>query len=273
MVVLLSLLLLGASGGWSAQAQLFPPWERLQPRSAAPQPPPPPGVGRDHTNLGAGKSGQELFASDCASAGCHDGPANLAHGRSVGQLALFLRAHYTTSRQNAFAIADYLTELDRGAIRGDRPRQPATGRPLRQVVPEAVQPGGIAPEPPRPAPKSRLRPKSEEKTPAGQPLKPSVGGSARSKPAPADAPEGKPDQTRGRLGRSEPDPAASREAPSRPAAPQGTGRSTEPDKESDAGREAAQDAKPIASETPAVLVPVAPVQEPARTKPKLELFE
>lgn len=66
-------------------------------------------------DLNEGKTAPQMFASDCAV--CHQKPNGLARGRNTGQLANFLRQHYTTGTQQAGMIAAYLTSdgLDRGA--------------------------------------------------------------------------------------------------------------------------------------------------------------
>ena len=58
------------------------------------------------TNLDQGKSASQIFASDCAE--CHKGARGLAKGRSSASLTDFLREHYTTSREQAAALAAYV---------------------------------------------------------------------------------------------------------------------------------------------------------------------
>jgi hypothetical protein len=62
-------------------------------------------------NLDRGKSGAQLFASDCAS--CHKTTAGLSKGRVLG-LESFLREHYTASRESAAAVAAYVQATDKG---------------------------------------------------------------------------------------------------------------------------------------------------------------
>src|SRR5262245_46487320 len=54
------------------------------------------------------KPPQILFNSDCTGSGCHSGPQGLARGKSAGELAGYLREHYTNSKESAAALAGYL---------------------------------------------------------------------------------------------------------------------------------------------------------------------
>lgn len=76
-------------------------------------------------NLDLGKSGAQLFASDCAI--CHKTTAGLSKGRLLG-LDSFLREHYTASRESAGAIAAYIQATDKG------PAAPATGKPAKRTA-------------------------------------------------------------------------------------------------------------------------------------------
>src|SRR5476651_2337509 len=93
---------------------------------------------RAQENLDQGKSGAQLFASDCAI--CHKTTAGLSRGRVLG-LDSFLREHYTASRESAAAIANYIQTTDKGppaaapartkkkdAGKGDD-KKPGTGKP------------------------------------------------------------------------------------------------------------------------------------------------
>jgi hypothetical protein len=62
-------------------------------------------------NLDQGKSGAQLFASDCAI--CHKTSAGLSRGHVLG-LDNFLREHYSASRESAAAIAAYVQATDKG---------------------------------------------------------------------------------------------------------------------------------------------------------------
>jgi hypothetical protein len=74
-------------------------------------------------NLDQGKSGAQLFASDCAI--CHKTTAGLSKGRILG-LDGFLREHYTASRESAATIAAYIQATDKG------PAAPAPARATKK---------------------------------------------------------------------------------------------------------------------------------------------
>jgi hypothetical protein len=70
-------------------------------------------------SLDSGKTGAQMFASDCAI--CHKSAESL--NRSAGGLfglADFLREHYTASRESASKIAAYLTSLPPPAVKHER---------------------------------------------------------------------------------------------------------------------------------------------------------
>ena len=77
-------------------------------------------------NLDRGKTGAQLYASDCAI--CHKTPQKLALGNAGGIFGLgsFLREHYTASRESAAVIAAYLNGI----------RQSVAGAPARHRVPK-----------------------------------------------------------------------------------------------------------------------------------------
>jgi hypothetical protein len=96
------------------------------------------GTAQAQENLDQGKSGAQLFASDCAI--CHKTTAGLSRGRVLG-LDSFLREHYTASRESAASIANYIQATDKGpapvppvrtkkkdAGKGDD-KKPGTGKP------------------------------------------------------------------------------------------------------------------------------------------------
>jgi hypothetical protein len=62
-------------------------------------------------NLDSGKTGAQLFASDCAL--CHKNPAPLAKAGGLFGLSDFLREHYTASSQSASIIAAYIESVAR----------------------------------------------------------------------------------------------------------------------------------------------------------------
>ncbi len=84
-------------------------------------------------SYGAGKKPAQLFASDCTGSGCHSGPQGLAKGKTPNDLAGYLRAHYTDSKQTAAALAAYLM-----GVAGEA--RPARGRPERIERAERPEP-------------------------------------------------------------------------------------------------------------------------------------
>jgi mono/diheme cytochrome c family protein len=58
------------------------------------------------TNLDRGKSASQLFSSACIE--CHKATHGLAKGKSAATVAQFLREHYTTSGEQAAALAAYV---------------------------------------------------------------------------------------------------------------------------------------------------------------------
>jgi hypothetical protein len=70
-------------------------------------------------SLDSGKTGAQLFASDCAT--CHKNAASLAKAGGLFGLANFLREHYTASRRSAAVIAAYVESVGRAQAPGRRP--------------------------------------------------------------------------------------------------------------------------------------------------------
>jgi hypothetical protein len=161
-------------------------------------------------SIDQGKSPADLFANDCAT--CHKGARGLANGRGSSELASFLVEHYTSSKDEAAALAAYV--MSSGG--GDR----APAAQGRGAKPEA-QPTRAAVEEPKPveskpgAKPSRESGKPEEHNPASARLQPP----AEEQKKPGDIPSimhepesRQPVTIRGR--RKEKEPAA---APSQPA--------------------------------------------------------
>jgi mono/diheme cytochrome c family protein len=87
-------------------------------------------------NLDQGKSAPKLFADGCAT--CHRSPRGLAKGRFSLTLYMFLKDHYTSGSDEAWALSSYLTSVDSGspARRTKRPHPSAGSRsPLRPPAP------------------------------------------------------------------------------------------------------------------------------------------
>jgi hypothetical protein len=76
------------------------------------------GSARAQENLDQGKSGAQLYASDCAI--CHKAPQTVAKSGGLFGMEGFLRQHYTASRESAASIANYLKGF------GDVPAAPAS---------------------------------------------------------------------------------------------------------------------------------------------------
>lgn len=108
---------------------------------------------RAQTNIDQGKSAAQIFAAGCAE--CHKAAHGLANGKNNAALTDFLREHYTTSREQAAALAAY--------VLGGRGSEPI-GAPLAQ----------------------RRKPPAEESKPAKhqaqRPAKPDEGAAADAKP-------------------------------------------------------------------------------------------
>ena len=75
-------------------------------------------------NLDQGKTGAQLYASDCAI--CHKSPQGLTKKVGLFGLADFLREHYTASRESAASIAAYVNSVEKAAA--PAPRHATTKR-------------------------------------------------------------------------------------------------------------------------------------------------
>lgn len=86
-------------------------------------------------NLDQGKSGAQLYASDCAI--CHKVPQAVAKSGGVFGMEGFLRQHYTASRESAASIANYLKGF------GDMPAAPAAKKaPTKKAAKSDEKKGG-----------------------------------------------------------------------------------------------------------------------------------
>jgi hypothetical protein len=121
-------------------------------------------------NLDSGKSGAQLFASNCAL--CHKSAQALRKSGGLLGLSSFLREHYTSSRESAAIIATYLESLGTPPAPGKRTG--ATKRPAKGDEKKA-------------GPKSEL--KSEPKS-----FEPKPGEAKPAEPKPDAAPAAKPDK-------------------------------------------------------------------------------
>lgn len=69
-------------------------------------------------NLDQGKSPAKLFAEGCAS--CHRSARGLAKGRFSFTLYWFLKEHYASNSESAWALTSYLESVDSGSPRPSR---------------------------------------------------------------------------------------------------------------------------------------------------------
>ncbi len=121
-----------------------------------------PALAQAQTNLDQGKSASQIFAAACAE--CHKAPRGLANGRNGSALTEFLREHYTTSRDQAAALAAYVlggrgTEPVGGSAQGKQ--KPAVERAERGL-PSAEE--SREPKEPKPSKRQARQPKPEEGT-------------------------------------------------------------------------------------------------------------
>ena len=141
-------------------------------------------------NLDKGKSGAQLFASDCAI--CHKTTAGLSRGRILG-LESFLREHYTASRESAGALAAYIQATDRGpppAAAKQVKRTPKGDKKGDEKKPEAGKPGDAKSGDAKPAEAMPAEAKPSEAKPSE--AKPSEAKPSEPKPSAAKPSESKP---------------------------------------------------------------------------------
>jgi mono/diheme cytochrome c family protein len=110
-------------------------------------------------DLEKGKSGAQIFATDCAI--CHKTPQAAVKGGAPGEG--FLRQHYTSSQQSAAAVAAYLRTIKApaSAERGSKSKgaKPAAAKP--KGVKEAKPPD--KPSEAKPSDAKPAEPKASEK--------------------------------------------------------------------------------------------------------------
>jgi len=145
-------------------------------------------------NLDQGKSGAQLYASDCAI--CHKSPPNLGSAGGIFGLESFLREHYTASRESAATIAAYLRGMERAAppasARGRVPKRTAKGEERGRR--HESTPTHAAPSAPKSSAAKPDGAKPDEK-PAGSKtsdVKPAEPTAAEPKPVEAKAAQAKP---------------------------------------------------------------------------------
>jgi hypothetical protein len=111
-------------------------------------------------NIDEGKTPAHIFSSDCAV--CHKSTRGLANGRGSSELAGFLSEHYTSSREEASALAAYV--LAGGGDKG-------TPAPAHQPKPVPDQPTASAEDPKESNHQARRPVKPEEQLPPSAKLK------------------------------------------------------------------------------------------------------
>jgi hypothetical protein len=138
-------------------------------------------------SLDAGKTGAQLFASDCAL--CHKSPRGLAKSGGLFGLSGFLKQHYTASQQSANVVAKYLESLPDAPAAAKRPA--ATKRTAKgddKAKPDEKKLGtakpGEAKSTAKPAESKTAEPKPDDAKPA----------EPKADAAPAAKPENKPEQ-------------------------------------------------------------------------------
>jgi hypothetical protein len=118
-----------------------------------------PAMAQAQTNIDQGKSASQLFGNSCAE--CHKAPHSLAKGKSAAAVAQFLSEHYTTGRDQAAALAIYVTsgrDTVASPVPGRKPRpgEIANAKPRRPGDAEAPSSGGSMMNPiARPEPAQR----------------------------------------------------------------------------------------------------------------------
>lgn len=142
-------------------------------------------------SLDAGKTGAQLFASDCAL--CHKSPQSLAKSGGLFGLSGFLKQHYTASQETANVVAKYLESF------GNAPSAPAkragptkrTAKGDEKAKPDEKKPGLDKTKSAEP---KSAEPKSSEAKPAESKPAEAKPAEAQSEPKPEAKPETKPDK-------------------------------------------------------------------------------
>ena len=120
------------------------------------------GVASAQENLDAGKSGAQLYQSNCAI--CHKSAQALdKSGGGLFGLESFLREHYTSSRESAAAISAYLNTVGGGPAQAHPVRKKAGKK--KEAKPE-TKPDAKDAKPAEAKPEEK---KSDEKKPAEKP--------------------------------------------------------------------------------------------------------
>lgn len=123
---------------------------------------------RAQNTINEGRSPAQIFGAVCAN--CHASPRGL--GRQVGaaQLPDYLRQHYTTSREQAAALAGYVASF--AGQSGAAPPPPAGRRPAAEEGRAAPQPQPASPAPRRRTPADEPRLEEHTAVPAPGSVRP-----------------------------------------------------------------------------------------------------
>lgn len=226
-----------------------------QPRPGAPsqrQAPELPASGHqsEAIDLNEGKTPAQMFASDCAV--CHQKAQGLAKGRSAGQLASFLRQHYTTGMEQARAVAAFLTS-------GGNERGPAAAPVVSREPPDrlGVRERGLLDRPPASIFGIRRPPwvAEPDDAPPDARRKPPAAGQA-SRPAEREGSNGRKPREETRK-----PPAAAAARAGKPAAPDSTPAETPAPAQETHAAPAAEPSPPVSAPEEKPAAPAAPVPE------------
>jgi hypothetical protein len=122
------------------------------------------GVASAQENLDAGKSGAQLYQSNCAI--CHKSAQALnKSGGGLFGLDSFLREHYTSSRESAAAISAYLNSVGGGPREAHPVKRKASPGKKKEAKPETgdAKPAEAKPDDKKPDDKKPEK-KPEEKS-------------------------------------------------------------------------------------------------------------
>jgi len=111
----------------------------------------------------AGKTGPQLFASDCSA--CHRSPGGLAKGRDRGSLTNFLTEHYTSKRASAQLLAAFLLGAGPGDAKQDRADVPGGPKARTRRADREEEPKGDPKVEPKQEPKPRAEPAKRAEEP------------------------------------------------------------------------------------------------------------
>jgi hypothetical protein len=161
-------------------------------------------------NLDSGKTGAQIFASDCAL--CHKTPQGLIKSGGLFGLSGFLREHYTASQETANVVAKYLESLPNGPT----PAVKRTGSPKRAAKGDEK----IKLDEKKPGEKKSEAKSGEEKSPKSSESKPKLSKpkspetkSGEAKPSEPRASEKKPAETKASEPKPDPAPATAPDKP------------------------------------------------------------